>query len=54
VLREGHWLPRRGHLRVTVGESLAPDGGDWNAAVRLRDAARATILKNVGEPDLLA
>jgi len=54
VLREGHWLPRRGHLRVTVGESLVPDGGDWNAAVRLRDAARAAILKGVGEPDLEA
>ncbi|RLJ65156.1 AMP-binding protein [Sulfurisoma sediminicola] len=54
VLREGHWLPRRGRLRVTVGESLVPDGSDWNAAVRLRDGARSAILKGVGEPDLQA
>jgi 1-acyl-sn-glycerol-3-phosphate acyltransferase len=54
VLREGHWLPRRGRLRVTVGAAIAPDGDDWNAAIRLRDAARAAILAACGEPDLLA
>ncbi len=54
VLREGHWLPRRGRLRVTVGAVLAPDGDDWSAALRLRDAARSVILKGVGEPDLQA
>ena len=54
VLREGHWLPRRGRVVVTVGSLLAPDGTDWSAAVRLRDAARAAILRDCGEPDLEA
>jgi hypothetical protein len=39
---------------VTVGAAIAPDGDDWNAAIRLRDAARAAILAACGEPDLLA
>jgi 1-acyl-sn-glycerol-3-phosphate acyltransferase len=54
VLRAEHWLPRRGRLLVTVGVAIVPDGSDWNAAVRLRDAARAAILKGAGEPDLQA
>lgn len=54
VLRAEHWLPRRGSLRVTVGTPIAPDGVDWNAAVRLRDAARAAIIESCGEPDLQA
>jgi hypothetical protein len=31
---------------------VAPQGKDWNAAVQLRDAVRAEILKSCGEPDL--
>ncbi len=30
----------------------APEGDDWAAAIRLRDAARAQILERCGEPDL--
>jgi acyl carrier protein len=52
LLPDGTWLPRRGSVRVTVGEPVAPSGADWNAAVRLRDAARAHILAHCGEPDL--
>jgi hypothetical protein len=29
-----------------------PQGSDWNAAVALRAAARAEILRRCGEPDL--
>ncbi|MDP2794088.1 MAG: AMP-binding protein [Sulfurisoma sp.] len=54
VLREGHWLPRRGRVAVTIGTLLAPDGTDWSAAVKLRDAARAAILRDCGEGDFLA
>jgi 1-acyl-sn-glycerol-3-phosphate acyltransferase len=52
ILREGHWLPRRGAFDVTIGAPIAPHGTDWNAAIALRDAARREILLNVREPDL--
>jgi 1-acyl-sn-glycerol-3-phosphate acyltransferase len=52
ILREGHWLPRRGALHVTVSAPIAPQGDDWDAAIALRDAARLEILHNVREPDL--
>lgn len=52
ILREGHWLPRRGALNVTIGAPIAPQGSDWNAAIALRDAARREILLHVREPDL--
>jgi 1-acyl-sn-glycerol-3-phosphate acyltransferase len=54
VLRADTWLPRRGRVGVTVMPALVPDGNDWVAAVRLRDAARAEILKACGEGDLSA
>ena len=52
ILREGHWLPRRGALYVTIGAPLAPQGSDWNAAIALRAAARREILLHLREPDL--
>ncbi|MGP1675756.1 MAG: AMP-binding protein [Burkholderiales bacterium] len=52
VLRDGGWFARRGAIVVTVAAPLAPQGSDWNAAVALRDAARAEILRRCGEPDL--
>jgi 1-acyl-sn-glycerol-3-phosphate acyltransferase len=52
LLPDGKWLPRRGPVHVTVGEPVAPSGADWDAALRLRDAARAYILAHCGEPDL--
>ena len=51
VLRDGTWYLRRAPIAVTIGAPLAPDGTDWAAAVRLRDAVRAEILKHSGEPD---
>jgi 1-acyl-sn-glycerol-3-phosphate acyltransferase len=51
MLRAGSWFPRRGRLEVLVEPPIAPDGDDWTAAVRLRDAARTVILRNCGEPD---
>jgi 1-acyl-sn-glycerol-3-phosphate acyltransferase len=54
VLRENDWLIRRGTIRVVIGEPLMAMGSDWHAAARLRDAARAKILRHCGEPDLAA
>ncbi len=52
VLPADTWLPRRGTVTITVGEPVHPQGGDWAAAVKVRDAARAQILEGSGEPDL--
>ncbi len=51
-LRAEQWLPRRGPIGVYVGKALQPPGQDWSAAVKLRDEARAEILRHCGEPDL--
>jgi hypothetical protein len=45
-------MPRRGSVSVAVAEPLVPEGSDFSAAVRLRDAARQAILERCGEPDL--
>lgn len=53
LLRAGQWLPRRGPLVVTIGEPVAPPDTPniFAAAIRLRDSARAAILRHCGEPD---
>jgi 1-acyl-sn-glycerol-3-phosphate acyltransferase len=48
-------LPRPGPIEVRYGEPIVDrldDGGD--PALRLRDASRAAILRELGEPDLAA
>jgi len=52
VLRADHWLPRRGAIRITISAPIAPQGNDWSASIKLRDAARNEILRFCGEPDL--
>jgi 1-acyl-sn-glycerol-3-phosphate acyltransferase len=52
LLRADNWLPRRTALRVTVGKPIQPREAGFNAAVKLREAARAAILAHCGEPDL--
>ncbi|MFN2646109.1 MAG: lysophospholipid acyltransferase family protein, partial [Burkholderiales bacterium] len=54
VLRDGTWYLRRTPISVTIGAPIAPEGSDWNAALKLRDSVRAEILKHCGEPDLVA
>ncbi len=54
VLRAGQWFPRRGGVRIAIASALRPEGGDFAAAVRLREAARARILDACGEPDMAA
>jgi 1-acyl-sn-glycerol-3-phosphate acyltransferase len=52
VLRDESWLPKHGGVRVNIAEGVAVEGDDWAAALRLRDVARASILKDCGEADL--
>ncbi len=52
ILPYPQWLPRRASIHVVIGKPFAPSGSDWQAAIRLRDAARAHILAHCGEPDL--
>ncbi len=52
LLRAGSWFPRQSAVTVKVCEPIPPDDRDWTSAVRLRDKARAEILKHCGEPDL--
>jgi 1-acyl-sn-glycerol-3-phosphate acyltransferase len=54
VLRGDQWLPRRGRIRVLIGDAIAPGGRSWEDAVRLRDRSRAALLAATGEPDLAA
>lgn len=54
ILRDGQWWPRRGAITITFGAPLLPvaDALDtFAAAVVLRDAARAHIVRHCGEPD---
>jgi 1-acyl-sn-glycerol-3-phosphate acyltransferase len=52
VLRGDQWLPRRAPLLIRIGAPIAPDGNDFAAALRLRDATRDAMLALSGEPDL--
>ncbi|MFZ5509121.1 MAG: AMP-binding protein [Pseudomonadota bacterium] len=45
-------MPRRGSVTITIGSPIMPAGSDWNAALAVRDAARAHILRHCGESDL--
>lgn len=59
MLRSGSWFPRRGRIRINIGEAINPDellpveqSDTWQAALTLRDKARQYILQHCGEPDL--
>lgn len=59
ILRDGSLYPRRGRIRVQVGEALSSadagdkdDASDWDRAIALRTAARDEMLRACGEPDL--
>ncbi|RMG17146.1 MAG: acyl-phosphate glycerol 3-phosphate acyltransferase [Planctomycetota bacterium] len=53
LLRPDQWFPRRADVEVEVGEALRPEGeGNFEAALALRDRARAAVLAACGEPDL--
>ena len=52
ILRGYSFRPRPGRVEVDIGKPIHPDGDDWDAALRLRDAARAYIVEHCGETDL--
>ncbi len=55
ILRDGQWWPRRGAITITFGAPLLPDADAldaFDAAVRLRDAARDHIARHCGESDI--
>ncbi|MDP1735793.1 MAG: AMP-binding protein [Sulfuritalea sp.] len=52
LLPDGRWLPRRTPLRIVIGAPIVAHGEGWAAALQLRDAARAAILRDCNEPDL--
>ncbi len=52
ILRGEQWFPRRGPITVHIGRPHLPDGGDFESAVRLRNAVREAMLKQSGDPDL--
>jgi 1-acyl-sn-glycerol-3-phosphate acyltransferase len=53
ILRGDSGFARPGRIVVAVGPTIAPQGDDWQAALRVRDAAREAILALCREPDLL-
>lgn len=52
ILRADQWFPRRGSISITISAPITPEGTDWPAAIKLRNATRAEILRFCGEPDL--
>ena len=50
ILPAGAWLPAPGPITVAVGASILPDGEGWPAMIRLRDRARAEVVRRSGEP----
>lgn len=44
------WTPRHGSISLSVGEPIQPEGSDWAAALRLRDAAYEQVVVLSGEP----
>lgn len=53
-LRGHNWLPLPGDIEIQVAPPIEPEGDDWDAAIKLRDATRAVMLKHCGEPDRAA
>jgi len=53
IVRGSVWFPYRGSIEVTVCHPIIPQGEGWQAALKLRDAARREITRFSGEPDLV-
>ena len=52
MMRSGSWYPRPARVSLGIAAAAAPAGDDWPAAVALRDAVRAELLRQAGEADL--
>jgi fatty-acyl-CoA synthase len=49
ILPADTWLPHPGAITVTIGEPIMAVGTEWREMVRLRDLARAVIVRGSGE-----
>jgi 1-acyl-sn-glycerol-3-phosphate acyltransferase len=54
IVRPGSKLPRRGSIRVSVGEPVVTEGTDWSARVALRNRARVAVAELSGERQLVS
>ena len=52
IMGAATWYPRHFPLKVTISSPIKAADSSWQAAVKLRDNARATILSHLDEPDL--
>ncbi|WP_370500383.1 AMP-binding protein [Mycolicibacterium sp. jd] len=52
ILRPEHHFPRRGSVDITIGHPIRSTGTDWAASVSLQRAARETVMRLSGEPDI--
>ncbi|MBU0674349.1 MAG: AMP-binding protein [Proteobacteria bacterium] len=57
ILRADSWFPRRGKIRIAIGNTIKPVGTlepdeQWGAAITLRKRVRTWMLEHTGEPDL--
>jgi acyl carrier protein len=52
LLPPGHRLPRRGAVKVDIGDPVTTEQPGWAGAVELQRAARAGILASGEEPDI--
>jgi 1-acyl-sn-glycerol-3-phosphate acyltransferase len=52
MLRSDQWFPQRSALSLHIEDPIQPTGSDFASVVQLRDAVRARILAESGEPDL--
>jgi 1-acyl-sn-glycerol-3-phosphate acyltransferase len=50
LMRGDSFSPRPGRAEVIIGPPIQPVGSDWEAAIRLRDQARAFIADQLDEP----
>ena len=48
--RDERWVLTHGPIELVVGNLLRPEAAEWSEIVRLRDAARAWIARECGEP----
>jgi 1-acyl-sn-glycerol-3-phosphate acyltransferase len=52
LLRGDSRFPRREPIRIRLLAPILPQGEGWSGALKLRDAPRAAMLSQSGEPDL--
>ena len=53
ILRDDSHFPHWGKIRVSIAAPIEPTEDDWDAAIRLRNQARESLMKTLDEPDLL-